>query len=119
MLATEEDMRACISLAVGGLGFSIVLLSPSSLTAATKTAFEGKKVCWEGSAWNNFYPGGKVTSNIAGEGTWAARGPGAITVKFPSGPYSGIITTKAGGMVEYSGSWTGTPAMTIMGAFCN
>ncbi len=127
---TECDMKACISLAVTGLGFSLMLLSPSSATAATKADFEGKKVCWDGSSadlsggsrlknWTSFQPGGKATNSIAGDGTWAISKAGVITLKFPSGPYSGVITIMGGGMVEYSGSWVGTPKITPIGAFCN
>ena len=119
MLLAEGDMKACISLAVGGLGFSLMLLPPSSATAATKADFEEKKVCWGGSNQTSFNPGGKATSTIAGAGTWAVSKAGVITLKFPSGPYSGVIAIKAGGMVEYSGSWTGTPTLTVNGGFCN
>ena len=111
-------MKACISLAVGGLGFSLMLLSPSSATAATKADVEGKTMCWGGNNQTSFHPGGKLTSSVAGEGTRAVSKAG-VAVKLPSGPYSGVIRIMAAGMVEYTGSWAGTPAMTVIGAFCN
>src|ERR1700691_3654897 len=118
MLLAEGDMKACISLAVGGLGFSLMLLSPSSATAATKADVEGKTMCWEGNNRTSFHSGGKLTSSVAGEGTWAVSKVG-VAVKLPSGPYSGVIRIMAGGMVQYTGSWAGTPAMTVIGAFCD
>jgi hypothetical protein len=111
-------MKAYVSLAMGGLGLSLMLLSPSSATAATKADVEGKTMCWGGNNQTSFRPGGKLTSSVAGEGTWAVSKAG-VAVKFPGGPYSGVIRIMAGGMVEYSGSWAGTPTMTVVGAFCN
>jgi hypothetical protein len=118
MLLAEGDMKACISLAVGGLGFSLMLLSPSSATAATKADVEGKTMCWGGNNQTSFHSGGKLTSSVAGEGTWAVSKSG-VAVKLPGGPYSGVIRIMAGGMVEYTGSWAGTSSMRVIGAFCN
>jgi hypothetical protein len=112
-------MKAFISLAVGGLGYSLMLLSPSSAMAATKAGVEGKKICWSQNNSTSFHSGGTATSSIAGEGTWAVGKGGVITLKFPSGPYSGVVTLEAGGVAEYSGSWVGAPTLTATGTFCN
>jgi hypothetical protein len=109
-------MKSYISLA---LGCSLILSLPSLATAATKADIEGKKACWGGNDWKLFHPGGKVTSSVVGEGTWSVSKSGVITVKFPSGPYSGVIAIRSGGMVEYSGTWIGTPNITAIGAFCD
>jgi hypothetical protein len=119
VLPTEGGMKASISLTVGGLGYSLMFLSPSSAIAATKADVEGKKICWSQDNSTIFHSGGTATSSIAGEGKWAIGKAGVITLKFPSGPYSGVIAIKAGGMVEYSGSWIGAPTLTAIGSFCN
>jgi hypothetical protein len=113
-------MKACISLAVTSLTLS--LLSPSHALAKPLTKAdieEGKKICW-GNDWKQFSPGGKVTNNVAGEGTWSISKAGVITVKFPSGPFSGVVRDMGGGAFEYSGSWIGTPKLTVQGGvYCN
>lgn len=112
-------MMAYNSRVVSSIGFSLMLLSPLTTAAATKADIEGKKVCWGPGDWKTFHPDGKVTSPIAGEGTWAINKAGIISVKFPTGPYSGVITIKGAGAVEYSGSWAGTPSVTATGFFCD
>jgi hypothetical protein len=113
----KSKMKACISIVVTSLGLS--LLSPSHALAKTKADIEGKKICWEGGVYQLFNPGGKVYNNSVGDGTWSMSKAGVITTTFPSGPYSGAIRDVGGGAVEYSGSWVGTPKLTVIGAFCN
>jgi hypothetical protein len=105
-------MKAYVAHVVTGLGLSLFL--PSLALALTKADIEGKKICW-GKDWKSFGPGGKVTNNVAGEGTWSISKAGVITVKFPGGPYSGVVRDLGGGSFEYSGSWVGTPKLTVGG----
>jgi hypothetical protein len=104
------------------------LLSPPHAMAKplTKADIEGKSICWGGSSpgggspRNSFYPGGKVTNSVAGDGTWSISKAGVLTLKFPSGPYSGVVKDMGGGAFEYIGSWVGTPKLDVAGGhFCN
>ena len=111
-------MKARVSLA---FTLSLSLFFPTLALAKplTKADIEGKKICW-GNDWKSFSPGGKVTNNVAGEGTWSISKAGIITVRFPSGPYSGVVRDLGGGSFEYSGSWVGTSKLTVIGgAYCN
>jgi hypothetical protein len=112
----EAAMRKHVLPIVVAFGCSLALVWAKPLTRAD---IEGKKICW-GTTTNLFKPGGKVYNNVAGEGTWSVNKAGDITFKFPKGPYSGTATDLGGGSFEYTGSWVGTPNMTIDGgAFCN
>jgi hypothetical protein len=105
------------------LGCALVACLSSPLRPSakplTKSAIEGKKICW-GKDWKQFSSGGKVTNNVAGEGTWSISKTGVISVNFPSGPFSGIVTESGDGSFIYSGSWIGTPKLTVGGGvYCN
>ncbi len=102
------------------LGLSLFLPSLALAKPLTKADIEGKNICWGKSPRNSFNTGGKVTNSVAGEGTWSINKAGVITVRFPSGPYSGAIRDLGGGTFEYSGSWVGTPKLTVDGGlYCN
>jgi hypothetical protein len=109
-------MKMCVLLAAS---LGLPLLSPSLVGAATKADLEGKKICWGGNNWTTFSPGGKATSSVAGAGTWTIAKTGDVSVKFPGGPFSGVMRIKDGGVVEYTGSWVGAPNITAAGSFCN
>ncbi len=111
-------MKAYIALTVTSLSFSALASSHALAQPLTKANIEGKKICF-GKLWNSFSPGGKVTNNVAGQGTWSISKAGVIAVRFPSGPYSGVFRDLGGGASEYSGSWIGTPTLTVAGALCN
>ena len=112
-------MKAWASLSVMGLCLSLICPSQASAKPLTKSDVEGRKICW-GKDWKQFSSGGKVTNNVAGEGTWSISKAGVITVNFPGGPYSGIVTELGDGSFIYSGSWIGTPKLTVGGGvYCN
>ncbi len=119
MKATSRTRsKASVSLALTTLSLSLFLPSHGLAKPLTKADIEGKKICW-GNDYKSFSPGGKVYNNVAGEGTWSINKAGVITVKFPSGPFSGVVRDLGGGAFEYSGSWIGTPKLTVVGALCN
>jgi hypothetical protein len=99
---------------------ALSLLLPSSMLAKplTRADIEGKKICF-GSISNSFSSGGIVTNTIAGRGTWYISKAGRIRVSFPSGPYSGVFRDLGGGLVEYFGSFVGTPKIRGVGGYCN
>ncbi len=112
-------MKACASLVATGLSLSLLLSSHALAKPLTKADIEGKKICW-GKDYKSFSPGGKVYNNVAGDGTWSINKAGVITVEFPSGPFSGVVRDLGGGAFEYSGSWIGTPKLTVQGGvYCN
>jgi hypothetical protein len=100
------------------LTLSLFLPSYASAKTLTKADIEGKKICW-GTTQDVFSPGGKVRNNVAGDGTWFINKAGAIMLKFPNGPFSGAIRDLGGGAFEYSGSWIGTPKLTVIGFLCD
>jgi hypothetical protein len=100
------------------LALSLVLPSIALAKPLTKADIEGKKICF-GSISNSFNSGGIVTNTMAGRGTWYVSKAGRIRVSFPSGPYSGAFRDLGGGLVEYSGSFVGTPKTRGVGAYCN
>jgi hypothetical protein len=108
---------------LGGRGRGVVLgcvlfaCLSSTAMAVTMADVTGKKICW-GSNYMTF-TGGKVYSNVVGDGTWSLNKAGVIALKFPSGPYSGIVKALKRGGLEYSGSWVGTPKLTAVGGYCN
>jgi hypothetical protein len=114
----QSEMKAGVSLALTTLTLSLFLPSLALAKPLTKADIEGKKICF-GNVRHSFSPGGKVTNNVAGEGTWSISKAGIITVRFPSGPYLGVFRDSGGGAFEYSGSWIGTPKLTVVGALCN
>ncbi len=112
-------MKAYVALVVTGLSLSLFLPSLALAKPLTKADIEGKKVCW-GKDYKIFSSGGKVSNNVAGDGTWSINKAGVITVKFPGGPFSGIVRDSGDGTFEYSGSWVGTPKLTVGGGvYCN
>ncbi len=63
---------------------------------------------------------GKVNNNVASDGTWSINKAGVISVNFPSGPFSGVVSDLGYGTFVYSGSWVGTPKLTVVGGvYCN
>jgi hypothetical protein len=116
----DSKLKARRLLALTTLGLCLCFPSLASAKPLTKADIEGKNICWGNNPRNSFKTGGKVTNSVAGEGTWSISKAGVITVKFPSGPYSGVIRDLGGGSFEYSGSWIGTPKLTVGGgSFCN
>jgi hypothetical protein len=117
----ENKMKYSIAIAMTIISLSPLWPSHVLAKALAKADIEGRKICWDGgNTWNRFSPGGKVTNNIAGEGTWSISKAGVIRVKFPSGPYSGVVRDLGGGAFEYSGSWVGVPKLTVDGgAYCD
>ena len=109
--------RRCCPAAVA-VGLLVLLSSIATAKPLSKTDIEGKKICW-GQNYATFSAGGKASSNVAGDGVWSISKSGVITVKFPGGPYSGVVRETGDGAFEYSGSWVGTPKLTVVGVLCN
>ncbi len=114
----KSKLKACVSLVATGFSLSLFLPSYAMAKPLTKADVEGKKICW-GNDYKSFSAGGKVYNNVVGDGTWSINKAGVITVKFPNGPFSGVVRDLGGGSFEYSGSWVGTPKLTVIGAYCN
>jgi hypothetical protein len=100
------------------LGLSLVLSSTAWAKPFTKADVEGKTICFS-TVTNKFSPGGKVYNNVAGNGTWSIGKDGVLKISFPSGPFAGVYRDLGGGSIEYTGSWTGTDKLTVVGGYCN
>ena len=77
---------------VSSLGLASVLSLGlySSATANPVTAKElsGKKICWSNGNVSTFGPGGKYSSPIVGEGTWAVT---SIGIQLRTTQFTGIL----------------------------
>jgi hypothetical protein len=73
-----------------GLAFALSLAVYSSATASPVTAKElsGKKICWSNGNVSTFGPGGKYSSPIVGEGTWAVT---SIGIQIRATQFTGIL----------------------------
>jgi hypothetical protein len=73
---------------IAGSVLASVLSLPAIAKLATATDLSGKKICWSNGNISSFLPGGKYSSPLIGDGSWAATAAG---IEIHAQRWSGIL----------------------------